>query len=260
MIARLAHEIKELREDRAAQLKNQNKLEQFVVENLAKEIKEFDQDKRAVVEAKVKLVSEAKAQLETLKRKFVSESAKKLNSQITSHLKGEIVQLKEDIKLARENQFGRRILEAFAAEFSTTFLNEKAETKKLLKKLEEKDTQLSESVKELTMTRRLVENKDREVRILKESNQREKILNELLETLNEEKATVMKNLLESVQTPKLRAAFDKYLPAVINSTNTKLTKQVIKESIITGNKSAIKTEVDAEDRDNVIELKRLAGL
>lgn len=260
MIARLAHEIKELREDRAAQLKNQNKLEQFVVENLAKEIKEFDQDKRAVVEAKVKLVSEAKAQLETLKRKFVSESAKKLNAQITSHLKGEIVQLKEDIKLARENQFGRRILEAFAAEFSTTFLNEKAETKKLLKKLEEKDTQLSESVKELTMTRRLVENKDREVRILKESNQREKILNELLETLNEEKATVMKNLLESVQTPKLRAAFDKYLPAVINSTNTKLTKQVIKESIITGNKSAIKTEVDAEDRDNVIELKRLAGL
>jgi hypothetical protein len=108
----------------------------------------------------------------------------------------------------------------------------------------------------------IVESKEREIRIIKESNLREKTLSELLGTLNEEKAGVMKNLLESVQTTKLKAAFDKYLPAVLNtgkqSTATK--KAVIAESVVTGDKSAKKIEVDAEERDNVIAIKRLAGL
>jgi hypothetical protein len=263
MVTKLAEEIKELRADRQIALENQKKLEQFVVHALAKEIKEFSQDKKAVVETKVKLVAEGRIQLNALKNKFVSESAKRINEAVTSHLKGEISQLKEDIKSAKENNFGRRLFEAFASEYSVTYLDKNAETRKLLSALEQKDQQLAEATSKAAEATKLVESKDREVRIIKESNQREQVMSDLLKTLNKEKAQVMQSLLESVQTTKLQAAFDKYLPAVLNTGSEKSTtkKVAINESVreVTGNKTA-KTEVDVEDRDNVIDIRRLAGL
>lgn len=263
MVTKLAEEIKELRADRKIQKESQQKLEQFIVHALAREIKEFAQDKKAVVEAKVKLVAEGRKQLQALKAKFVAESAKRMNAIVTTHLKGELSQLKEDIKVARENNFGRRLFEAFASEFSVTHLNEKSETRKLLQALAEKDEQLAEAKQIIDQKQKLVETKEREVRIIRESTQREKVLDDLLSTLNAEKASVMKNLLESVQTPKLQAAFDKYLPAVLNTgSEKKAQKAMIAESVteVTGNKTAKKVEVEVEERDNVIDIKRLAGL
>jgi len=263
MVTKLAEEIKELRSERKIQLENQQKLEQFVVHALAREIKEFAQDKQAVVEAKVKLVAEGRKQLETLKARFVAESASRINQVVTKHLKGEMGQLKEDIKVARENNFGRRIFESFASEFSVTHLNDKAETRKLMNALQLKDEQLAESIAKVNQAQKLVESKEREVRIIKESNLREKTMGDLLSTLNEEKADTMRNLLESVQTPRLQAAFDKYLPAVLNTgMEKKSSKTMIRESVqeVTGDKSAKQKEVDMEQRDNVIDIKRLAGL
>jgi hypothetical protein len=263
MVTKLAEEIRELRADRKVQLESREKLEQFVVQALSREIKEFETDKRAVVEAKVKLVAEGQAQLEKLKAKFISESAKKLSTVVSSQLKGEISQLKEDIKLSRESAFGQRLFEAFAAEFSATHLNEKAETRKLVKQLQAKEVQLAESKKQVSQAKTLVESKEREVRIIKESNLREKTMAELLGTLNEDKAQVMKNLLESVQTPKLKGAFDKYLPSVLNTQaqSPAPKKAMISESVaVTGDKSAAKTPVEDESSNNLIDFKRLAGL
>ena len=111
----------------------------------------------------------------------------------------------------------------------------------------------------------LFRSKEREVRIIKESNERNKVMGELLSTLNEEKAKVMKDLLESVQTPRLQAAFDKYLPAVLNTINEKkepsAKKAVLSESVaVTGDKTTATKQVERDDRDNVIDLRRLAGL
>jgi hypothetical protein len=263
MIQSLAGEIKELRNDRKVQLEGQQKLEQFIVHALAREIKEFAQDKRELVETKVKLVAEARNKLEALKGKFVIESAKRLNSAVTNHLKGEIGQLKEDIKVARENDFGRKIFESFASEFSSTHLNEKADTRNLMSALAEKDAQLAESIESINKAKVLIESKEREVRIIKESNLREKTMADLLAPLNEEKASLMKNLLEGVQTPKLKVAFDKYLPAVLNNSTVKTTsKTVLTESVkeMTGDKAAVKQKVETEEGDNLIDFKRLAGL
>jgi len=184
-----------------------------------------------------------------------------LNVVVTNQLKGELGQLKEDIKAARENNFGRRLFEAFAGEFSVTHLNEKSETRKLLAKLDEKDQKLAESIATIKKAKVLVESKEREVRIIKESNNREKVMTSLLGSLNAEKAGVMKDLLESVQTARLTASFDKYLPAVLNTGSVKSTKTSLREAVneVTGDKAA-KQEVDTEARDNVIDIKRLAGL
>jgi len=263
MVTKLAEEIKELRSDRIVAKESQQKLEQFIVHALAREIKEFAQDKQAVVEAKVKLVAEGRKQLEALKARFVAESAKKLSIAVAGQLKGEMSQLKEDIKVAKENNFGRRIFESFASEFSVTHLSEKQETRKLMQALANKEAQLAESQKQIDNAKKLVESKEREVRIIKESNQREKLMGDLLGSLNEEKAKTMQSLLESVQTGKLQATFDKYLPAVLNTgSDNKVQKTSLTESRIsevTGDKSA-KQEVEVLDNNNVIDLKRLAGL
>lgn len=264
MVQKLAEEIRELRNDRKVQMENQAKLEKFIVHALAREIKEFSQDKKAVVEAKVKLVAEGRKQINAVKAQFVAESAKRINAIVSNHLKSEMSQLREDIKVARENNFGRKLFEAFASEFSTTYLNDKEETRQLLAVLSQKERQLAESTKKLGETQKLVESKEREVRIIKESTQREKALEELLAPLNKEKSQVMRSLLESVQTTKLKQAFDKYLPAVLNAGSEKKAKAPITESVIkeeTGDKSAMKyEEFDTEERNNVIDIKRLAGL
>lgn len=267
MVTKLAEEIRELRSDRKAQMEGQAKLEKFIVHALAREIKEFSQDRQAVVEAKVKLVAEGRKQLESLKARFIAESAKKVSGLVGTHLKSELSQLKEDIQSARENNFGRKLFEAFASEFSVTYLNDKAETRKVMQQLRTKDNQLAEATTKLANAAKLVETKDREVRMINESTQRARVMNELLSPLNEEKKQVMKTLLESVQTPRLQHAFDKYLPAVLNTGTVEAitekktnTKSVIVEA--TGNKNAtIKTtEVDETIVDNVIDIKRLAGL
>ena len=95
--------------------------------------------------------------------------------------------------------------------------------------------------------------------MIKESNERESTMDELLRPLNKEKQEVMRNLLESVQTPRLKNAFEKYLPAVLEDRSVKARK-VIAESVtsVTGDKTTAPTV--SEDRSNVIDLKRLAGL
>lgn len=265
MVTKLAEEIRELRTDRKIQMENIKKLEQFIIHALAEEIKEFSIDRKAVVEARVKLVTEGRKQLEALKARFIAESAKKINAAVTTHLKSELSQLKEDIKLARENNFGRKIFESFASEFSVTYLNDKAETRKVMKSLEKKDQELTEAKKQLAKVSQLAESKEKEVRIIKESVDRQKTMNSLLAPLNEEKKELMRTLLESVQTSKLEVAFNKYLPAVLNNGTTVSEKKTLTEGVVvkevTGDKTAkTNKEVDPESKDNVIDIKRLAGL
>ena len=262
MVTKLAEEIGELRKDRKMHAEGLEKLENFIVHALAREIQEFAQDKRDVVETKVRLVREARSKLETLKARFVKESAEKMSRAVSSHLKAELTQLQEDIKVARENNFGRRIFEAYAAEFGATHLNENAEVRKLSSLLQHKDKQLAEAIKLTERAKVVVESKEREIRMIRESNERESTMEMLLAPLNRDKAEVMRNLLESVQTSRLKNAFEKYLPAVLEDRSVKAAK-VITESVteVTGDKSVPSSQQeDREAKSNVIDLKRLAGL
>ena len=258
MVSKLAEEIGELRRDRKMHAEGFEKLEKFIVGALAEEIMEFARDKRDVVETKVRLVREARGQLEKLKARFVKESADKLGKSVAKHLKAEMNQLHEDIKVARENNFGRKIFEAYAAEFGTTYLNENEVIRKLSKQVVVKSKQLEEAAKIVQANKRLVESKEKEIRIIKESNVRQNTMEELLSPLNAEKQEVMRNLLESVQTSRLKGAFEKYLPAVLNDATPK-TRKMVSESVVsvTGDKTVKAAE---EDRSNVIDIKRLAGL
>lgn len=261
MVTKLSEEIKELRNDRKSQTEAVAKLEKFVIHALSEEIKEFEEDKRAVVETKVKLVAEAKVKLAELKEAFVKRSAKLVKETVTENLGSELTQLKEDIQSARENMFGRRIFEAFSSEFSVTHLNENKEIANLSAIISEKDEKLAETLKQIEEAKKLVDSKESEIKVVKESMVRKDTLTELLGPLNKEKATIMRDLLEGVQTEKLRSSYDKYLPAVLNETaKPKANRPVLAESVkeMTGDKSA-KINVIPND-NNVVELRRLAGL
>ena len=262
LVTKLAEEIKELRSDRKTQTEAVAKLEKFVIHALAEEIKEFDQDKKAVVETKVKLVAEAKQKLAELQGQFVKRSATLVKEAVANNLGSELAQLKEDIQTARENMFGRRLFEAFASEFAVTHLSENKEFAKLKAELETKDQVIAEGQKAIAEKEALVESKNREVKVITESITRKEKLAELFKPLNKEKADVMSSLLEGVQTERLQTAYEKYLPAVLNngSAKPKAEKPVLAESRmeVTGDKSA-KTTV-SEINNNVVEIKRLAGL
>lgn len=261
MIKNLSNEIQELRTDRKVQQESIKTLENFVIRALAEEIREFEQDKQAVVETKVKLVAEANTKLAELQDRFVKRSAKLVKESVSKNLVKELSQLKEDIHAARENMFGRKLFEAFASEFAVTHLNESREFAKLNKIIDDQNSIIAEAKTAVKQNAVLVESRNREIRMIKESAKRKEIMSDLLGTLNKEKATVMRDLLEGVQTDKIRSAYDKYLPAVLNNSApaTKPAKGMLAESrkAFTGDKSA-KTTLDISD--NVIELKRLAGL
>jgi hypothetical protein len=180
-----------------------------------------------------------------------------MSSTVSTHLKAEMGQLKEDIKSARENNFGRRIFEAYATEFGATHLNENAEVRKLTAAIVKKDIQLAEAVKIQHQAKKLIETKNHQIKVIKEANERDATLDELLSPLNDEKRLVMTSLLENVQTSRLKNAFEKYLPAVLSE--AKAVKRATALTEQTGNKTATVVKND-DNANNVIELKRLAGL
>jgi hypothetical protein len=259
LTAKLAEEIKELRKDRQKQMEGLGSVEAFVAKQLAKEVREFAQDKRDVVETKVKLVAEARTQLKALKARFIAESAAKVQNHVKTKLSLELTALQEDIKSARENSFGRRIFEAFTSEFQSTYLNENAEIRKLKNVVAAKDKELTESKVKATKLTQLTESKDKQIRMITESNKRSEMLTDLLAPLNDEKRKVMGDLLESVQTTRLSNAFEKYLPAVLANTTAPTTKRVVTESVraVTGDKTVKTTSTDDS---NIFDIKKLAGL
>ncbi len=259
ILGNLKKELSELHEDRKQVAANVAKLESFIVDALAKEIAEFHTDKKDLAETKVKLVRESKAKFEAVKKEFISRSAKIIEETVSKGLRSEITQLKEDIEAARRNDFGRRIFESFASEYSASYLNEKSETSKLMQVVAQKEAELAEAAKIVADAQKLAESRETEIRIIKESAQRKDIMNELLGPLTGDKKEVMKELLESVQTQKLHAAFDKYLPAVMEG-QAPARKALTEAKAITGNKEQAPTFGGEEKTAEIFDIRRLAGL
>ena len=257
----LAKEVKELHADRTDLKSNFAKLENFVVKQLAKELTEFENDKKAVVEQKVKLVAEGKKMIAEAKQRFVSKAADVVEKTVEKSLRSELSQLKDDIKVAKENNFGRKVFEAFAGEYMSSHLAEGTEVRKLQKELETVTANTTDAESKLKEKDAEIEAVQMKLRIAEDKNVREKALTELTANLSKDKRRVMNELLESVQTSDLKKQFNKYLPAVLNeSAPAESNKTIVTESVteVTGNREA-PAETSSSNGD-IVELKKLAGL
>jgi len=249
---KLAEELNELNVDRKSVHENFSKLEEFVVGALAKEIKEFHEDKKGVVETKVKLVKEAKSQMKKLKDAFITKSAKVVEDAVTKKLGEELTQLKEDITAARQINFGKRVFEAFASEYQSSYLNEKSETSKLLKVVDEQMLKIEEAKKSIDEKQAVIESKEQEIARSKDLMERKETMAELLKPLSKDKADVMNQLLESVQTKDLKSAYAKYLAPVMDDKQVPSNaKKVISEA--KGDRAV------REDAD-LTNIRKLAGI
>ena len=259
VLTSLAKEITELHEDQKVMAGNFAKLESFIVEALAKEIADFYEDKKDLAETKVRLIKEAKEQFASLKSRFIKQSAGLVEEVVTKGLAKELVQLKEDIDHARQNDFGRRIFEAFTSEYQTSMLSEKSETAKLLKVVAERENQLAEARQAIAEKQQLVEQSQQEIARAQAAAQRKEVMSEMLAPLNKDQREIMIELLESVQTSKLRSSFDKYLPAVLSGSTPEKKKALVEAKEITGNKETHSIS-SANSQAEVIDIRRLAGL
>ena len=251
MLSKLSEELKELHGDRKGVHENFKKMEEFVVGALAKEIKEFHEDKKGVVETKVKLVAEAKKQMAKMKEAFITRSAKVVESAVNKKLAEELKSLKEDITAARTVNFGKKIFEAFASEYQNSYLNEKSETAKLMKVVDETTMKLKDAEKAIEEKQAVIESKEAESKRQADLMERKEKMAEMLKPLGKEKSEVMSQLLESVQTAKLEASFNKYLPHVMADKVVPGKAKVLSES---GGDRAQREDADLTN------IRKLAGI
>lgn len=252
-------------------------LESFVMDQLGKEIAEFEVDKKNLVEARVRFATEAKAKMAETRKAFIARASAIVESTVDAHLRKELSQLKEDLVEARQNIFGRRLFEAFQTEFMSSYLSEGTQVKKLSAKLEETQARLDEATKAIESKAKLVEGMERRIQISEERALRERTLNELLAPLSKDKRVIMGELLESTKTSSLKAAFQKYLPTILVEGKGSSTKgrQLLSETPVTEKRPV--SEVTGDRNDNrlteaartaesqdisaeIVTLRRLAGL
>ena len=211
------------------------------------------------------MVKEGKKQLAESKADFIKKAADKVESVVNNVISSEVRSFRDDITKARENDFGRRIFEAFANEYGASYLNESKELKSLQNKIADMETQLNEAnqkVEQEAEAGKLVESK---LKIAEDRFERKEKLNELMSPLGKEKKEIMSDLLESVKTENLEKQFNKYLPSVVDG-DTPRVKKTLSESVVkkehTGDKAPVQT-ADANDETEVVEidvLRKLAGL
>ena len=266
--SQLANEVKELRADRAKVNEHLDRTKEFVVKQLSRELAEFHNDKRDLVETKVRMVAEGKEILNKTKDSFIKRSAELVEKTIEKALRSELSVLKEDIQAAKENEFGRKIFETFAGEFMTSQLSEGTEVAKITKKLEDSATKIAKLEETITAKEEAITSAETAQKVLEDRMDRKEVMEGLLAPLGKEKRDVMVDLLETVKTTNLKTAFKKYLPAVLNEGVSKETKQSLNEGKVTehtgdrGEEQMVSStpESQSSDANNIIQLKKLAGL
>jgi hypothetical protein len=262
----VAKEMKEFHSEKRAMKENFSKLENFLLKQLAEEIREFRADKKSLVEQKVKMVTEGKQKLQETKAQFIKRAAQIVESNIEKTLRSEIGQFKEDIRVARENDFGRKIFESVAAEFMTSYLNEGTELRKLQKVLESKEGEMAKLNESVKKSKSLLEGLDTKLKATQDLVERQKVMNELLAPLSKDKKAVMKELLESVQTKNLQGAYNKYLPSVLNEAAVRkpeAAKTQLNEATLsakTGDRAKVAQAGDSEEASDLRKLMSLAGI
>jgi hypothetical protein len=265
----LSKEISELRSDRTSQKANFGKLEEFVLKQLTKELNEFHDDKRALAEQKVKMVREGKKVIAEAKRNFVKKSAAKLETMVEGVLRKELKSLHEDIQIAKENEFGRKIFETFASEFMTSTLSESTQVAKLAKQIMYLKKDIAESNEAITSKDQQLMEAKRKARISQDLSERKALMSEMLGPLNKGQKELMGTLLESVKTAQLQSAYKKYLPSVLSEDTNVKTQATQKAKLtetrntrreVNGDKVNKGTQPDVGGSADIIELKKLAGL
>ena len=249
----LKEEISEFQNDRKHFVESIGKMENLMVSQLTEELSEFQEDRKELQERRVELEKEYNRKLEEAKNVFIKRASKSAESIVNETLSSELSSLKEDIQVAKQNTFGRKLFEAFASEFYYSHMSENTEISKILNKLEEseKNTQkLQKIVKEQAET---INKTRHELNETRESSVREAKIDKLVRPLAATQKKIMSKLLEGVEAEKLDEAFERYLPSVLERNSSTTKKAASSEA--NGRKKLSESNGNREKRKRIAESK-----
>jgi|694.fasta_scaffold141966_2 hypothetical protein len=271
----MAKELENIRENTSLEYSQRvRKLEEFILKQLSEEIAEFHADKKALVEQRVKLAQQGRQRIEETRAQFINRAKNLVEGTLNTVIRDELSQWRDDIKVARENNFGRKIFEAYAAEYMNSYLAEHSEVRKLTRQLTETNGRLDTALRHVDRQKqaqtRLVEDAQARIKTAEDRAQRMVILQEITAPLGREKRAVMEDLLKGIRTQNLREAFNRYLPTVMqgNVAPAGRGKQALAESqtqekraVVTGNRTnKLAESVSEETQADLGQILYLAGI
>lgn len=254
------HEISEQwQTERDALVEN---VEAFVAKKLEEEVAELKADidrfrdleaefAEKIVEEKHSMAAKLSADLDQL--------IDKMDAFFEIRLEEEFKELREDLEVVKQNDFGRRIFEAFVSEFNKSYVDE-----------ESVQTQLVKAIAK-------VEEAAKTIKSLEEANTkmvREAKLEKILAPLQGKKREQMAFVLANVETARLEESYNYFIgrvlkedaaPAATAPAKPEADKPIVTESVtsvVTGDESVETPAKQAEPakQDKYLQLKKLAGI
>ena len=231
------------------------KVDTFVSEALIKEITELKADierfrdleaeyAEKLVEEKHKLAGEVASELDQL--------VDKIDQFFEVRLAAEMDELKEDLEVVKQNEFGRKIYEAFAGTFATAHVDEES----IGAKLKVAEAKLADAAKALAQTE-----EQRDVLV------REAKMDKILSPLTGKKREQMEMVLKNIETGRLEESYKFFIGRILKEDAVQPAAVVVTEDIagekkttvVTGNTAPVETQTTQID-ESLARTLRLAGV
>lgn len=226
-------------------------VEKFVSTKLAEELAELNGDierfRDLEVEYAQKIVEEKRSMAEQLSQEL-DQLVDKMDAFFELRLSEEFTELREDLEIVKQNDFGRKIFEAFATEFNKSHIDEDSIQSKLaatLAKLEDSQSTIA----------KLEEAHNKMIR--------ESKLEKILSPLSGQKREQMAFVLQNVETARLDEAYNHFINRVLKENAPAVTKTETKKTltesttVVTG--EAVDTASHTQDKQ-LSHLRLLAGI
>lgn len=270
----IAEEVKTMRQEAKHIKEGLNKFMNFSNGILAEELAEFHQEKRQLVESRVKLIAEGSKKIEEAKQTYLKRASEAAAKYIVESTERNLNELKTDIVEAKKNMFGRKVFEAFSDEFHNKQYNESSMLRQLSESVNKKEDEVLSTRLKLAEAKRQVEQANKRVRMMEDSQARSAIVSELTKPLTSQQKQIMESLLATSPTEKLKDDFKKYHKSVMNGTLNESAKssravpnraKTLNEgTIVTGNRDRSfineSEELDSDDLAFLQELEKNAGI
>jgi DNA repair exonuclease SbcCD ATPase subunit len=228
-----------------------NKVDAFVAEALNNELTELKSD----IEQYRDLQAEMAQRLVEEKHRLAEEVAKeldqlvdKLDAFLEMQLTAELTELKEDLELVKQNQFGKQIFEAFVNTYAKHYVDESSVQAQLaLAESKLQDVQRQLSVVEADRNKML----------------REAEMERVLAPLTGPKREQMAMILKPVETAKLQESYNHFIGRILREDTSAIKPGVLTESVkqttvVTGEPATTTAATGKSKAD--AETLRLAGL
>ena len=237
-------------------------LEAYLKDRYTKEMAEFHEDEKTNRAAVLKTIAELNARAEKDRVAFRNKAAAVIENIVTVRVGERMQALAEDIRIAKENDFGRRIYEAFMTEARRSFFNASSEFKKVMTRMQAMEAEhkqvLAATQKELTEAKQRAEKAEKTAFKLHESSMRSQKMAKLLSALPVGSArSQMKSLLEASSVADMEKTFQKFRGHVLKETRTPVRTAPGTVGVRTGNQT-IQTLSESVDED-LVGLKRRSG-